>query len=1139
MKHVVNSSHQANPPYEQRAELYLLPGFESFASTLSKTNTYIHALPTLRVVNHRAHVQYFAQYHQQPHRSGARAWNFHPSTLATASVAKRPNLHYLDRGSVVAQIEARHRRSDAKLDSLPPDKPQIFRSARVGRRAAGISAWDPWKRYCSTRHHSFPDYGTPIASMRGGSNRMRQLNAPIAPRNTLDQPQNLSVSVSGSDVRPVKRQRLGPMDSPYFQQSSHQDVQTLDWSSSHDCLKSNSRIGKTAPSLQSQARELGLPRPKLTGGRTRLRRNRSHKENCHTSLSPTSDVRESPGDSPDILAHDPPPANVVSDVQTRQRGAIWAPSASGATNPPTKFHKLPRALEEIADSEDELSFDHKGDKAKRPTNFSRFVDKPRRTTHRGDIAPTLFKTPLHSHSAVLREGGVAIGVMRAASHKNFYERDPDQQPRQLLLRQKPENEHELVPDPANGEEQALEWLLLDTRTISKLQHAQLSRCVIIDRPMAKLFLELETVEDVEKLLRITPRKVTFDSPARHVDCTVNRNFQMSKDYSAKNCTKGSEPRQPGVAKSNMAPWSTTDARFAVDSEPVSRSKKLIEKMRSDAPRKNEEKRVVVQGGEPEVRPTSTITRLRQTRSSLPTVPGGSPTLDRWTSQNAAWRERWKRSLVYPATGKNRTTVDVDDIPRLDEGEFLNDNLISFYLRFLEMKLETERPELRKKVYIFSTFFFEKLRSTRGKINYEGVKAWTAKFDLFSYDYIIVPVNEHAHWYLAIICNVPNALNGIPAGNDIEMIDVSQDRQQPVVSSGTSTCTRTVAGTPPDATDGAVQKSSLGQPKIVTLDSLGSQHSSTIKALKEYLAEEARDKKKVDLAILPNGMKAKDVPTQNNFCDCGLFVLGYVEEFLKDPDGNARRLLEKELLGWDMQPSRLRKRMRELLFDLQKEQQARLVQETKSRKQRSSPTRKATDGKKQTATESAAASAPSSETGVKVDSVAEHATALLMKKCDSERLPCVKDDGPAVEDEVKYVETLSDSSSSTCTRNGVVHSTQTSPVGRPPKGGTRVAMEPAVSEKAAPATKGHGPLSTDQPPLVRTLSSSSPPTVLGGEPLGRLGPREQSGDVIEMGSAVVSSLEHAMPVMRTPTTVPLPTTKWRTGYGGIDRSVDLT
>lgn len=32
-----------------------------------------------------------------------------------------------------------------------------------------------------------------------------------------------------------------------------------------------------------------------------------------------------------------------------------------------------------------------------------------------------------------------------------------------------------------------------------------------------------------------------------------------------------------------------------------------------------------------------------------------------------------------------------------------------------------------------------------------VKSWTKKVDLFEKDYLIIPINERAHWFLAIVC----------------------------------------------------------------------------------------------------------------------------------------------------------------------------------------------------------------------------------------------------------------------------------------------------------------------------------------------------------------------------------------------------
>lgn len=407
--------------------------------------------------------------------------------------------------------------------------------------------------------------------------------------------------------------------------------------------------------------------------------------------------------------------------------------------------------------------------------------------------------------------------------------------------------------------------------------------------------------------------------------------------------------QPKGAEGSQAPWTTTSPSRAAKKENGSRPERIVDRLRGPT-RSSDLQSVALAGpsdiqsialaGQWDVPSTSTCTQTRRTRRSSPPLVARQPSPVLWTKQNQDWKNSWHRSLVYPATGRNRATVDAGDIVRLDEGEFLNDNLISFYLRYLQVKLEREQPEFLKKVYIFSTFFFEKLRSTRGKINYEGVKAWTTKFDLFSYDYVIVPVNEHAHWYLAIICNVPNALGGITAGADDDVMDATQDSPRPnapgllLKRAANATQPMPIKNDCRTPSSGGSQKVDYRQPKIVTLDSLGSQHSATCKALKEYLVEEAKEKKGLGLAVIPSGLTAKGIPQQDNFCDCGVFVLGYVEEFLKDPDGVARKLVQKESLEWDMRaPSLLRDSIRTLLFDLQEEQRLRLEQEKEERKEK--------------------------------------------------------------------------------------------------------------------------------------------------------------------------------------------------------------
>lgn len=389
----------------------------------------------------------------------------------------------------------------------------------------------------------------------------------------------------------------------------------------------------------------------------------------------------------------------------------------------------------------------------------------------------------------------------------------------------------------------------------------------------------------------------------------------------------------------------------------------------------------------------------------------SPVLWRWTEQNPSWAETWRMPLVY-----RRTTVDQNDIPRLDEGQCLNDNIIGFYLQYLLSDLESSRPKVARRLYFHNTFFYDKLKPTRGRgINYEGVRTWTAKVDLFSYDYIVVPVNEHYHWWVAIICNPgkmdptvactsdphededENAVEveaddagneqATPRTRERHVIDV--DGRQPLedgerearLDDQDRMSVDTIAESDKAATGAnkgrAVEAVNLDQddiqvpnktsphkgkrsgkkvsgpgprkynpedPRIITLDSLGTSHSPACTHLKQYLIAEFKDKKGRDIDYSqPIGMKATNIPEQNNFCDCGVYLLGYIQEFLKDPDTFVQTILRREQKEWVFDASETRNDLRKLVFNLhdqyQNEQERLRHRKAKAKraKQASSPT----------------------------------------------------------------------------------------------------------------------------------------------------------------------------------------------------------
>ncbi|KAL2062606.1 hypothetical protein VTL71DRAFT_5678 [Oculimacula yallundae] len=379
----------------------------------------------------------------------------------------------------------------------------------------------------------------------------------------------------------------------------------------------------------------------------------------------------------------------------------------------------------------------------------------------------------------------------------------------------------------------------------------------------------------------------------------------------------------------------------------------------------------------------------------------SPEPERWTLQNPNWveQENWEISVIYPPDGKDKASVDMQDIHRLDEGEFLNDNLVVFYLRWLEDHLVKNNPELASRIYFTNTFFYERLtkhgKGKSGGINYEAVQRWTSKIDLLKYDYIVVPINETVHWYVAIICNAPKLLKQPSSeeetSQDIENEDLEDKlgnvevEAQPI-SSRLKTPAKSqsdvvvptleemtledianespdldVSGINPDATKAADARNTLqvvnldsptavvsdvteqrplqskkgkrkslpttrkynpDDPRIITLDSLGLSHSPTCTNLRKYLIQEIKAKKNIEIKDPgPLGTTAKHIPQQNNHCDCGVFLLTYIEEFLSRPDEFICDILQRndqDFTKW-RSASDMRTHIRNLLFNLQREQ----------------------------------------------------------------------------------------------------------------------------------------------------------------------------------------------------------------------------
>jgi len=256
---------------------------------------------------------------------------------------------------------------------------------------------------------------------------------------------------------------------------------------------------------------------------------------------------------------------------------------------------------------------------------------------------------------------------------------------------------------------------------------------------------------------------------------------------------------------------------------------------------------------------------------------------------------WKDALLYPSKGPGRATVEFADLERLDDEAYLNDNLISFGLRYLQ----EQYPATKSKVYIFNSFFYNTLAGKgRKDIDYDAVKRWTSKVDLFSYDHVVVPINAGMHWYWAIICNIHNVF--AVSENDTKQESMVDEQAEKLVGLSITTDHEEV-------TLRSSRKNDPTIPTIVTLDSLHNPHSPVIGNLKKYVSEEAKSKKgkEVDQSFIKGrGMTSKEIPSQVNLTDCGLHLIITIGELLKSPDEFVAKLIgksfnnEKDFAGWE-------------------------------------------------------------------------------------------------------------------------------------------------------------------------------------------------------------------------------------------------
>ncbi|ATZ58888.1 hypothetical protein BCIN_18g00060 [Botrytis cinerea B05.10] len=226
-----------------------------------------------------------------------------------------------------------------------------------------------------------------------------------------------------------------------------------------------------------------------------------------------------------------------------------------------------------------------------------------------------------------------------------------------------------------------------------------------------------------------------------------------------------------------------------------------------------------------------------------------------------------------STSDTSVVISLDkEVPKLQPGQWLNDELINLYLFWLY------KNNAHTNISIFNSFLYSQLmRDSNSMRNRTLSKTW---FE--STEWIIIPICEASHWYVVIVGNFSMLQPG--------------------------------ARSDPKA------------PFLIVLDSIGgneTQYSAMKKRIVNFLKGEAQ------IVWGPSFKEFEFLPVkrflkQSNGTDCGLYLLEHVERFLKHPRGFLEEVLGvdgdlKMEMSNHFDPLKKRKDLMDLIFMLKKDQ----------------------------------------------------------------------------------------------------------------------------------------------------------------------------------------------------------------------------
>ncbi|CAG9317443.1 unnamed protein product [Blepharisma stoltei] len=202
-------------------------------------------------------------------------------------------------------------------------------------------------------------------------------------------------------------------------------------------------------------------------------------------------------------------------------------------------------------------------------------------------------------------------------------------------------------------------------------------------------------------------------------------------------------------------------------------------------------------------------------------------------------------VIYPPDSKSSITIRESDFSRLNPIEFLNDNLVDFFIKYFITESNKDN------FFAFSSFFYVSIVES----GYDKVLKWNKGCDIFEKDFWIIPIADNNHWLLLIVA--------YPQYVFIENSEI--------------------------------------QPAILLFDSLSFGMEDLAHMVRIYIGLEWAQKQGLEYDSVQEDdipLVIPSVPQQNNWWDCGIYVINYAKKFIESPEPFLLDLNCEEIFDMD-------------------------------------------------------------------------------------------------------------------------------------------------------------------------------------------------------------------------------------------------